>query len=212
MWAFQTWDSIPLGPPNTLGNSCQVFTLGEGLFLQNSLNFVAYALRLLLSIVGEKALGIGPKPWESVLLLYLQQAGSKYLWGMWEEKWSCNGHSRALFYRELPPETKKLGRVFLGRAINLVQAKNSGRIKFPCATNENFTRHLMCEGASPFFLWVGGREGRGGEGASFFQVVVQSGLSTVHFPLRQWTVDFSCKHFLYSILGEGKWVKAKSLE
>jgi hypothetical protein len=49
-------------------------------------------------------------------------------------------------------------------------------------------------------LWVGGGEGRGGEGASFLQVVVQSGLSTIHFPLRQWTIDFLCKHFLFIYL------------
>jgi hypothetical protein len=53
---------------------------------------------------------------------------------------------------------------------------------------------------APFFSLVGG----GGGGGKFFQVVVglESGLSSVHFPLGQWTVDFPCK-FLRGREGEG---------
>jgi hypothetical protein len=41
-------------------------------------------------------------------------------------------------------------------------------------------------------MWVGRR---GGEGRFFsFEVCyVESGLSPIHFPLGQWTVDFPCK-------------------
>jgi len=82
---------------------------------------------------------------------------------MWEEKWSCNGQSRALFYRELPPETKKLGRVFLRRAINLVQAKNSGRIIISMQPMRTSSLVIWCVKGPPlFFLWVGGGDGRGG--------------------------------------------------
>jgi hypothetical protein len=42
-----------------------------------------------------------------------------------------------------------------------------------------------------YYLMGGGKEG------VFFQVafVVESGLSTVHFPLGQWAFDFPCKLF-----------------
>jgi hypothetical protein len=47
-------------PSKYTGKFLPGFYPWEGLFLQNSLNFVAYALRLLLSILGEEALGTGP--------------------------------------------------------------------------------------------------------------------------------------------------------
>ncbi len=51
------------------------------------------------------------------------------------------------------------------------------------------------------FLWVGSGGGYGGFFKKKFQVVfgVESGLHTVHFPLGQWAVKFSC--MLLSVWG-----------
>jgi hypothetical protein len=67
---------------------------------------------------------------------------------------------------------------------------------------------LWSEGASPFILWV-----RGGGLGFFFQIVfdVESGLSTIHFPLGQSSLHASFFFFL-NIRGEGQrgGVKTKS--